>query len=131
METLVLATALFSFRSLDALAQKWNDVFVVEQQTLGLALNGLCNVNKGMVIASLFGHSLLGKFRERGAVSSASSRARGANWAFYPKPSAVVLSGEIESGVFSDALFGLLEPVLVRPLSAEGRGWILYRIELS
>jgi hypothetical protein len=110
---------------LSSVGTKWNDVVVEQQHWPSPEVADV--MYKGHVIAVTVGHSTTWEFKKEGRFQRF-FKARGAI-GFYPSHQPFSCRAKVESGVFADALFVALNPVLVRRV-AEGLELDLDRIEL-
>src|SRR5260370_30283964 len=121
----VLPGNAFSRVVLSSVGTKWNDVVVEQQHWPSPEVADV--MYKGHVIAVTVGHSTTWEFKKEGRFQRF-FKARGAI-GFYPSHQPFSCRAKVESGVFADALFVALNPVLVRRV-AEGLELDLDRIEL-
>jgi AraC family transcriptional regulator len=110
---------------LSSVGTKWNDVVVEQQHWPSPEVADV--MYKGHVIAVTVGHSTAWEFKKEGRLQRF-FKARGAI-SFYPSHQPFSCRAKVESGLFADALFVALNPVLVRRV-AEGLELDLDRIEL-
>src|SRR5260221_10924906 len=110
---------------LSSVGTRWNDVVVEQRHSPGVEVADV--MYKGHVIAVTVDHSITWEFKKEGRFQRF-FKARGAI-GFYPSHQPFSCRAKVESGVFADALFVALNPVLVRRV-AEGLELDLDRIEL-